>query len=72
MTDEQVKEEAGHNWDLRNCIWCGKPHVKYPINCAKGIAKVVKKYGKQRPHWVTCLVRDANQYLESFRHKFLR
>lgn len=63
--------EAEHQWDLRRCIWCGKPHVKYPVTCANQIAKLVKRYGKQRPLWVRQLISDANVYLDAFRRKFL-
>lgn len=69
MTDE-LKDD-NHQWDIRKCIWCGKPHVKYPLPCAKGISKLVKKYGKERPAWVRQLVRDANTYLDAFRQKYL-
>lgn len=63
--------EQGHQWDLRKCIWCGKPHVKYPSPCARSIAKLVKRYGKERPLWVRQLVKDANVYLEAFRGRFV-
>ena len=69
----ELKSEAapGHNWDIRSCMWCGKPHVKYPVACAKGIAKQVKRFGKKRPAWVQQLINDANAYLDSFRiHRF--
>ncbi len=71
MSDTEQEPQQMHEWDIRKCMWCGKPHVKYPVSCAKQIAKMVKRYGKARPMWVQQLINDANAYLDSFRiHRF--
>jgi len=63
MTDEINK----HQWEMRKCPWCQKPHVKYPKICVVSATKLVKKYTVDKPMWIKQLVTDINEYLETFR-----
>ena len=56
-----------HQWEMRTCPWCQKPHVKYPKACVMAATRLVKRYKPTKPEWVNQLVRDVNDYLESFR-----
>ena len=57
-----------HQWEMKVCPWCQKPHVKYPKTCVQSATRLVKKYtADKRPMWVKQLIQDINDYLESFR-----
>jgi len=59
--------ENKHQWEMRKCIWCQKPHVKYPTACMASVGRLAKKYKEPRPNWVKELISNANEYVESFR-----